>query len=46
MSLVEERPRELLISTEQDLAGVFVAVRDSGPGIDSARLDQVSDAFE
>lgn len=30
-----------MISTEQDLAGVFVAVRDSGPDLDTARLDRV-----
>ncbi|MEK1924682.1 MAG: PAS domain-containing protein, partial [Rhizobium giardinii] len=45
MGSVEEGPRELLISTEQDQAGVLVAVRDSGPGIDSAHLDRVFDAF-
>ena len=32
MGSVEEGARELLISTEQDPAGVVVAVRDSGPG--------------
>jgi signal transduction histidine kinase len=45
MSSVEEGAREVLISTEQDQAGVLVAVRDSGPGIDPARLDRVFDAF-
>jgi PAS domain S-box-containing protein len=45
MSSVEEGTRELLISTEQDQAGALVAVRDSGPGIDSAHLDRVFDAF-
>jgi len=45
MGSVEERARELLISTEQDQAGALVAVRDSGPGIDSADLDRVFDAF-
>ncbi len=45
MDSVEEGPRELLISTEQDQAGVLVAVRDSGPGIDPAHLDRVFDAF-
>src|SRR6516162_1125585 len=45
MGAVEERARELLISTEQDQAGALVAVRDSGPGIDSADLDRVFDAF-
>ncbi|WP_050422090.1 ATP-binding protein [Bradyrhizobium tropiciagri] len=45
MGSVEEGPRELLISTEQDQTGVLVAVRDSGPGIDPAHLDRVFDAF-
>jgi PAS domain S-box-containing protein len=45
MSSVEEGARELLIGTEQDRAGVLVAVRDSGPGIDPAHLDRVFDAF-
>ena len=45
MGSVEEGARELLISTEQDPAGVVVAVRDSGPGIDPAHLDRVFDAF-
>jgi signal transduction histidine kinase len=45
MGSVEEGPRELSISTEQDEAGVLVAVRDSGPGIDPAHLDRVFDAF-
>jgi signal transduction histidine kinase len=45
MSSVEEGARELLISTEHDRAGVLVAVRDSGPGIDPAHLDRVFDAF-
>jgi len=45
MGSVEEGPRKLLISTEQDQAGVLVAVRDTGPGIDPAHLDRVFDAF-
>ena len=45
MASVEASPRELLISTEEDQAGVLVAVRDSGPGIDPAHLDRVFDAF-
>jgi len=45
MGSMEEGARELLISTEQDQAGVVVAVRDSGPGIDPAHLDRVFDAF-
>jgi signal transduction histidine kinase len=45
MGSVEERAREVLISTEQDQAGALVVVRDSGPGIDSAHLDRIFDAF-
>jgi signal transduction histidine kinase len=45
MGLVEEGARDLLISTEQDQAGVRVAVRDTGPGIDPGHLDRVFDAF-
>jgi PAS domain S-box-containing protein len=45
MSLVKG-VRELAIITEQQKAdGVLVAVRDSGPGIDSKHLDRVFDAF-
>jgi PAS domain S-box-containing protein len=45
MGSVEAGPRELLISAEEDHAGVRVAVRDSGPGIDPAHLERVFDAF-
>jgi len=37
--------RELLISTEQDSTGIVVAVRDSGPGIDPAKLEAVFQPF-
>ena len=45
MGAADVRARELMISTEQNQAGVLVAVRDSGPGIDPAHLDRVFDAF-
>jgi C4-dicarboxylate-specific signal transduction histidine kinase len=46
MGSVQERPRELSISTEQTQAnGVLVAVRDSGPGIDAKHLERVFEAF-
>jgi PAS domain S-box-containing protein len=45
MGSVAAEARELVISTEQGHTGVLVSVRDSGPGIDSAHLDRVFDAF-
>jgi PAS domain S-box-containing protein len=46
MSAVDEGTRELLISTEQTRTnGVFVAVRDSGPGINPENIERVFDAF-
>jgi len=45
MGSVETGARELLISTEQASAGVRVAVRDSGPGIDPTHLERVFEAF-
>jgi signal transduction histidine kinase len=45
MGSVEAKPRDLLISTEQDRTGVLVAVRDSGPGLNPSHLERVFDAF-
>jgi C4-dicarboxylate-specific signal transduction histidine kinase len=46
MSSVVAGARELLVSTEQDQTGdVFVAVCDSGPGIDPEHVQRVFEAF-
>jgi len=46
MGSVEVGTRDLLISTEKSQTGdILLAVRDSGPGIDPARLERVFDAF-
>jgi signal transduction histidine kinase len=46
MSGVDEGPREVLVgSRKDDLDGVLVAVRDSGPGLDAEHLDHLFDAF-
>jgi PAS domain S-box-containing protein len=46
MSGVPEEQRELRVSTTADGAeGIRVAVRDSGPGLDSAHLNRVFDSF-
>jgi signal transduction histidine kinase len=46
MTGVAETPRLLLISTGQaERGGVFVAVRDWGPGLDPASVDHLFNAF-
>jgi C4-dicarboxylate-specific signal transduction histidine kinase len=46
MGSVQEGPRELSISTEQNqVKGVLVAVRDTGPGIDGKHLERVFQPF-
>jgi len=46
MSGIAETPRALLISTGRaEQGGVFVAVRDSGPGLDPASLEHLFNAF-
>jgi PAS domain S-box-containing protein len=46
MSSVEEGARELSISTELSQASsALIAVRDSGPGIDSKHLDRIFNPF-
>jgi signal transduction histidine kinase len=46
MSGVSEGARDLLVSTgKAESGGVLVAVMDSGPGLASAHLDRLFDAF-
>jgi signal transduction histidine kinase len=46
MSSVADRPRELLIrSGTHGPQGIFVAVRDSGIGLDAQTLERIFDAF-
>jgi PAS domain S-box-containing protein len=46
MSSVADRPRELLIeSATHEPQSIFVAVRDSGIGLDAQTLDRIFDAF-
>jgi C4-dicarboxylate-specific signal transduction histidine kinase len=46
MSSVPDRPRELLIeSGSHGPQGIFVAVRDSGIGLDAQTLERIFDAF-
>ena len=46
MSGVDDGPRQLVVQSDPDTApGVRVTVRDSGPGLDPQRLDQLFDAF-
>ena len=46
MSSVEERPRELIVRTQNDDAGqVRVTVQDSGMGLDPQSMERIFDAF-
>ena len=46
MSSVEDRPRELIIRTQNDDAGqVRVTVQDSGMGLDPQSMERIFDAF-
>jgi C4-dicarboxylate-specific signal transduction histidine kinase len=46
MSSVTDRPRRILVTSKtQDSATVFIAVRDSGTGIDETNLKRIFDTF-
>jgi PAS domain S-box-containing protein len=45
MSVMSEGPRELLISTAKTDSGVFVAVRDSGPGLAPESVHRLFESF-
>jgi C4-dicarboxylate-specific signal transduction histidine kinase len=46
MDAIQERPRELKISTERAASGdIRVTVRDTGPGLDPSGIDQLFEAF-
>jgi two-component system sensor kinase FixL len=46
MSAIDDRPRELVISSRGDESrGVIIAVRDSGSGLEAADTDQLFEAF-
>ena len=45
MSGIGDGPRELLISTEKGNSGVFVAVSDSGPGLDPESTERLFKSF-
>jgi len=45
MGSVEDGPRDLLITTEQERSGVRVVVRDTGSGIDSEHIERIFRPF-
>jgi signal transduction histidine kinase len=45
MSAIESRERLLRIVTQFDDCAVTLAVRDTGPGIDPGKMNQIFDAF-
>lgn len=45
MSSRREGSRELLISTRNDVSGLLVTVRDSGPGLSAESLERLFDPF-
>jgi C4-dicarboxylate-specific signal transduction histidine kinase len=45
MSMITDRPRELLIKSAKHSDGVFIQVQDSGPGIDPGQADRIFEPF-
>jgi PAS domain S-box-containing protein len=45
MSSISDRPRELLIRSQEDSEGVLVQVHDSGPGVAPGQAEQIFRAF-
>jgi signal transduction histidine kinase len=45
MSMITDRPRELLIKSAKHTDGVSIQVQDSGPGIDPGQADRIFEPF-
>jgi len=45
MSMINDRPRELLIKSATHSDGVLIQVQDSGPGIDPGEADRIFEPF-
>jgi PAS domain S-box-containing protein len=45
MNHIEEKDREIVISTSSDAESVRVSVRDSGPGVEDANRERIFDPF-
>jgi C4-dicarboxylate-specific signal transduction histidine kinase len=45
MSMITDRPRELLIQSAKHSEGVLIQVQDSGPGIDPGQADRIFEPF-
>jgi PAS domain S-box-containing protein len=45
MSMITDRPRELLIKSAKHSDGVLIQVQDSGPGIDPGQADRIFEPF-
>jgi len=45
MSVITDRPRELLIKSARHSDGVSIQVQDSGPGIDPGQVDRIFEPF-